>query len=357
MSLWRDKKRGDWRYRFEINKQAFAGGGFRTKAEARSAREERRKKVSSPQPDQTPMPFSQVATEYLNWSERRHAEKTFQYKRTVFRSFIAHAGDPPFHQITSLDLHDYLSTRPTNHNYNVHRKELCAVFSWATKHLQIPIQSPCASLSKMPESQKRKSIPTQEEFARILAASSPDERPLLIILAHTLARIDEILRMRWEDVNFERRTVTLWTRKRKDGNWEPRHIPMNDTLFSTLMPMWNRREQQDWVFFNRKEGTRFNRRPKMMKSICNRAGVTHCGFHAIRHFTATYLHDALKIPTGVIGGLLGHKEKRTTEIYLHSVEESARDAMKKLNDMLAVDACCFDEKRGEKTAISRIKNL
>jgi integrase len=74
--------------------------------------------------------------------------------------------------------------------------------------------------------------------------------------------------------------------------------------------------------------------------------VNHFGFHGIRHYVATYLHDAGKVPTGVIGGLLGHKEKRTTEIYLHSIEESARDAMKKLNEMLADRACRFDEKPG-----------
>jgi integrase len=347
VSLWRDKNRKDWRYRFEVNKKVYAGGGFQTKAEARAAREERRKEVKS-QPDQatTPMLFSQVATEYLKWSERRHADKTIAYKKTVFRNFLAHSEDQPFERISSLALHDYLSTRPSNHNYNVHRKELCSLFSWANKHLGLALVSPCLHLEKLPEAQRRKTIPTQEEFARILSAATPDEKPLLIILAHTLARIDELLRLQWDDVNFERLTVTLWTRKRKDGNWEPRHIPMNDTLHSTLKPLWNRREQQEWVFFNRKEGTRYNRRPKMMKAICKRAGVAYYGFHAIRHFTATYLHDALKVPTGVIGGLLGHKEKRTTEIYLHSVEESAREAMKKLNDLLAVHACCFEGKGG-----------
>lgn len=346
MSLWFDKRRRDWRYRFEVDKKIYAGSGFRTKAEARAAREERRKEIKSSLKETTPIAFSQVATEYLKWAERRFATKTFQYKKTVFRNFIEHSDDLEFNEITSLTLHNYLVTRPTNHNYNVHRKELCALFSWAAKHLGLSMASPCAHLDKLPESQKRKSIPTQEEFARILAASHPDEKPLLIILTHTLARIDEILRLKWEDVNFERMTVTLWTRKRKDGNWEPRYIPMNDTLLATLKPLWNRREQNDWVFFNKKEGTRYNRRPKMMRAICQRAGVRPFGFHSIRHYTATYLHDALKVPTGVIGGLLGHKEKRTTEIYLHSVEESARAAMEKLNSLVAVFGCCFDQKGG-----------
>jgi len=339
MGLWKDRIRGDWRYSFKYQKKVYAGGGFTTKASARSAREERRKKVKETGKEPTPMLFSQAATEYLKWSERRHAEKTFAYKKTVFRNFISHSGDTPFDKITSIMLHDYLSTRPSNHNYNVHRKELCALFSWSVKHLGLGVVSPCLHLEKLPEAQKRKSIPSHQELLKILSAANPDEKPLIIILIYTLARIDEILRLRWEDVNFEQRMVTLWTRKRKDGNWEPRYIPMNEPLYKVIGPMWNRREQQEWGFFNKKERTRYHRRPKMMRAICKRAGIAHYGFHTIRHFGATLLHDAGKISTGVIGGLLGHKSKQVTENYLHSIPESAREAMKKLGEMLAPDAC------------------
>jgi integrase len=123
---------------------------------------------------------------------------------------------------------------------------------------------------------------------------------------------------------------------------------MNEILHKVLWPMWNRREQQTWVFYNKKENNRYNRRPKLMASICRRAGVKHYGFHAIRHFVATYLHDTKKIPTGVIGGILGHQSKRTTEIYLHTVDESARIAMDSLEDFpfpVAGASGGFEEKR------------
>jgi integrase len=56
------------------------------------------------------------------------------------------------------------------------------------------------------------------------------------------------------------------------------------------------------------------------------------GFYpaGIRHFSGTYAHDVLKVPTGVLSGILGHQSKRTTEIYLHSVDESAKIAMERL---------------------------
>lgn len=338
MALYFDRNRGLWRYEFQHGGERYTGSAP-TKAEARAAREEHRKATrlqSSPSPQTTTAAtgFKAVANLYLDWSAKRHTQQTYEYKRTIYRRFLAEVGDINIQDITPAVLHAFLVRRPTNHSYNVYRKDLCALLAFAVKQLRVMEHSPCWALERMPEEVKRKEIPTQEEFLRIMAAANPDERPLLVVLAHTLGRIDEVLGMTWEDVNFEKRTVTLWTRKRKGGNREPRIVHMNEDLHRVLFPLWRRREQQTWVFFNRQAGTRYIRRPKLMASLCKRAGVKHYGFHVLRHFVATYLHDAMKVPTGVIGGILGHQSKRTTEIYLHSIDERARDAMMRLEGLV-----------------------
>jgi integrase len=104
-----------------------------------------------------------------------------------------------------------------------------------------------------------------------------------------MVRIDEILRLRWEDVNFQERTVRLWTRKRRDGSWAGDKLPVNEVLHETLQQLWERRNQNERGFLNPKTGTRYLYRPKLMRTICNRAGVRQFGFHAIRHYVASYL--------------------------------------------------------------------
>jgi integrase len=353
MSIYNVKGKG-YRYDFMTRGERYTGAWFKTKLEAKQAEAERRKEVTAEQEKEqkTLTAFSGIARIYLDYAEKRYAKKTYEYKSMVlarFMGFLSSSGygDMGVETITPQLMHEYLNGRPSAHNYNVHRKELCAFFSHCIKQLRILGHSPCWGLDKLPEEAKRKQIPTQEEFLRILAASGPNERPLLIILTHTLARIDEILRLTWDDVNFERKTVALWTRKRKGGNLEPRIIPMNDDLYKTLVPMWKSREQDQWVFWNKKEKNRYNRRPKLMGSLCRRAGVDRYGFHAVRHFMATYLHDVQKIPTGVIGDILGHKSKRTTEVYLHSVDEAARAAMTKLEGIFDVSHMIFSHQENQ----------
>ena len=51
----------------------------------------------------------------------------------------------------------------------------------------------------------------------------------------------------------------------------------------------------------------------------------------MRHFMATYLTDKKKISLKTASGMLRHKNLRTTEIYLHHLDPSHRDAMLAIN--------------------------
>lgn len=341
MGLWKNKDRGDWAYDFRYQGKRYGGRGFLKKSEARTAREERRKEIkAAPDPIQTVMVFSAVANDYLDDAARRFARKTYDYKKYVYRSFVGFAGDIPIDTITPQLIHKYLSTRATNSNYNSHRKDLSALFHFAVKRLKLISHNPVVEIPQMPHQTPQKHIPTEEQLLSLIMASEPSiERPLILCLVHTLARIDELLRWTWADINFEHRTVTLWTRKRSGGQLESDTLPMNDALFDVLQGAWKKRVQDTWVFFNEKTKSKFNRRPKMMPSICKRAKIDPpFGFHAIRHFMATRLADSGKVSKKTISGILRHKSLSTTEIYLHSIDNSHKVAMDSVSDFFGSES-------------------
>ena len=245
MGIWKDKKQKDWKFRFEFRGKNYTGRGFKTRREATTAREKKREEIKQEERDQTQdvMGFKELANTYLDFSERRFASSTYQYKKLVFKAFLDFHKDLPVTDITPQAVHDYLDTRPSNHNYNAHRKELAALFNFARNRLKLEIPNPCRDLDKMPHSPRLKRVPSQDEIIRLILAADPetDEQDIVMCILHTLARIDEVLRLRWEDVNFDRRTVTLWTRKRKDGAYEPDVQPMNEDLYEVLWSRWEGR--------------------------------------------------------------------------------------------------------------------
>jgi integrase len=112
----------------------------------------------------------------------------------------------PLTEITPHIVHKYLKTRHSNHNYNVHRKEIRALFNFAINHLEIINYNPVRKLEVMPHTADKKHIPIEEEVLRLIMAADPKtERPLIQVCLHTLGRIDEILRLTWEDVKGDDR--------------------------------------------------------------------------------------------------------------------------------------------------------
>ena len=101
----------------------------------------------------------------------------------------------------------------------------------------------------MPENPEPKDPPTEQQVLQLIAVADPEtEKPLLLTVLFTAGRIDEVLRMKWEDVNFEKRSVTLWTKKRKGGQYEADKLPMIEDLYNVLKKEWEKRKQNLWVF-------------------------------------------------------------------------------------------------------------
>lgn len=332
MPYWKVRGKG-WRYQFRFQGRRYSGQWFRTKAEAVAAAVERRKELlakarENPAPSPTPSTFFQLATAYLEDAQRRFAAKTWKYKRYVYRCFLAHYGDMPLERLTTSLVEGYLRTRHSNTNYNRHRKDLHALFNWAVKR-RLMKENPCTYVSVLPEQDYRRPLPTPEELVRVFEAAG-EERPFLEALYFTAARVDEILRLKWADVDFERKQVSLWTRKRRDGSWRRNEIPLHPVLGKTLKRLWEQRVQDEYVFINPKTGTRYMSRPKLMRGLCRRAGVRPFGFHALRHFAASFLNEVMRVPLKQLQELLRHQNQRTTERYLQSVDQYSRLALEKL---------------------------
>ncbi len=110
---------------------------------------------------------------------------------------------------------------------------------------------------------------------------------------------------------------------------------MTERLFGILSRRFEGRDRdKPWDFWHSYWSSKagkwcegpFGDRKKFMKTLCRKAGVRYFRFHALRHSGASVM-DNQNVPIGAIQRILGHENRKTTEIYLHSIGQSEREAI------------------------------
>ena len=164
---------------------------------------------------------------------------------------------------------------------------------------------------------------TEDEEARLLAASAPHLRPIITGLLTTGARRSELMALRWISVDFERGTVLL-TKTKAGRN---RVIPINAELHEVLTALKSR-SKSEYVFTG-PEGRPVKSVRGAFVSACRRAGLKGLRLHDLRHTFATRLiRRGVDIIT--VQSLLGHSSVTTTQRYTHSGELEKREAVRRL---------------------------
>ena len=178
-------------------------------------------------------------------------------------------------------------------------------------------------------------MPSAADIDNVISKADADTEDYLWVIRETMARVSEINRLTWDDINMEMQYVILYTRKKKGGHFTPRRVPMTEKLYKILSRRYaNRNPSKPWVFwhryFSRKEGSwhegPYLDRKGIMKSLCEKAGVKYFRYHALRHSGASIMENN-NVSIGTIQRVLGHENRSTTEIYLHSIGNAERDAL------------------------------
>ncbi len=71
---------------------------------------------------------------------------------------------------------------------------------------------------------------------------------------------------------------------------------------------------------------------EVLRPVCKKLGLPLITWHGFRHTGATVAADE-GVPHRTIQALLGHGSSATTDVYVHSVLESERQAMDKIGEM------------------------
>lgn len=296
----------------------------RTREEAVTWEAEMKKALRNPQPEETPtVCLIDWATKYMDFAARYRPD-TYSEKKNVFKRFFKSMdGFMPVDTLKVGQALDYLQAQQQEgFSANKARKNLGAAWGWGHKYMEgFPKVNPFLLVDEFPEEKRPRYVPSERDFTKVLALATGQDWTMLLAFAHTAGRRSEIYLLRWDDVDFDRGRVQIWTRKRKGGKRESDWLPMTGELYEALLA---HRENAtcEWVFpqlEGRSAGKPYIERRGFPQELCQEAEVKPFGLHAIRHLTASLLASS-NVPMVQIQAILRHRKLSTTEGYVRGLE-------------------------------------
>ncbi len=193
-------------------------------------------------------------------------------------------------------------------------------------------ENPIARVTKAREVRQPRVALAKEEALRLLDATGPALRPLVAAGLYTGARLGELLRLTWGDVNFGTGTLSLFRPKVGNASRIPLHPRLAEELLRTRAARAEkeRREIPDaepiflsgygrpWVTVRRAFGRALRR-----AGLDGRRGLT---FHSLRHTFAVHFLEGGAAVTD-LQGVLGHADLSTTQIYARMVDSRTRASL------------------------------
>ncbi len=305
--------------------------------------------------------FKELAEPWLQAQETRCKPRTVQVSRQRIRGLLTQFGDLSVPEITPQAIDRFVRERRRQGvkdiSINGDLTALRQIVRYAEETGLIG-QAPRVKLLRVVKKTRRRTL-ASSDVARLLRAA--DEWPgdprvslklkaFILIAATTGLRIDEVLHLRWEDVDFNDRRFDVraktWNERRLESlnhrrkerlcSWSPKSHQERSVwahgvvLFNFLEDYRNRQARngpKDWVFQGKRAGLRLTTIFKALRETFKWAGLYEKGklAHTLRHSVATELL-ANGVDLETVRDVLGHQNVTTTALYLHAVDERKRQA-------------------------------
>ena len=201
-----------------------------------------------------------------------------------------------------------------------------------------PRRNPCRSVRRYRETRRERFLTPEEyrELGRVLDEAETDGTvfppaiPALRLLLLTGCRRNEILTLRWDDVDHTARELRL-----RDGKTGWRSVPLTPAVEAVLAGI-PRVKDNPWVIAGRKPGTRLTNLDAIWMRLRRRAGLDDVRLHDCRH---SYASRALALGEGLsmIGALLGHAKVATTARYAHLARDTEKASAARVGGSIAAD--------------------
>jgi integrase len=302
-----------------------------------------------------------VAEKYKEWVEAN----TKSHKETLrkLKSFYPEFGKKKLAEITTWTLEKYRSNRlkngispsTANRDMDTIRAALNKAIQWGllkenaavkVKHFREDHSASVRYLTPDEDKRLRETLDAREEKRR----KNRDDfnqwrrergykefppygnftdhlKPMVLLALNTGMRRGELFNLKWNDVNFVGRILTVIGATAKSG--KTRHVPLNGEAFTVLQKWYEQRKKSELVFPS-PDGGRMDNISTSWEGLIEDAKIENFRFHDLRHDFASKLVMA-GVDLNTVRELLGHSDIKMTLRYAHLAPEKLAAAVAKLS--------------------------
>lgn len=187
------------------------------------------------------------------------------------------------------------------------------------------------------EEPKRERVLDPKELDKILPHCYPYLQNIIFGLLYTGLRVRDLLRLRWDDIDWEKQTISFLEKKKHDKKGIKPLTRDIITLLTTIP-----RSKSGFIFVGHM-GKPIKNPPKGFERMRKNAGIADIRMRDLRRTSASaLLARGASLPA--IQKHLGHTELSMTEEYLHLEMDQSRNELEKLDGYFVPPQKLYGEK-------------
>ncbi len=250
---------------------------------------------------------------YLNYSKRT-AEIYLHYIKIFLKSFpeqqIIHLNSNDFQNY----LDNYKFTSSVQQNQVINAIRFLYKYGLDRKYDKVNFVRP-------KKEQRLPSVLSKEEISRLFKVIKNTKHKLILAIIYSAGlRVSEVINLKWSDIDKSRGVI--WVRQGKGA--KDRQTPLSEIVICLLLKYCGEykitsKDKEGYVFRGQNNAEQYTAKSiqQFLKDYAKKAGINkRVHPHLIRHNYATHLYEQgtdLKF----IQDTLGHKNSKTTSIYVH----------------------------------------
>ena len=268
-----------------------------------------------------PVPFSKLVEKYKEFAGGY--KRGWETEKYIVEKFADLFGDTPLAQITTWQIEKWKAEAGKGLNPVTVNRRLTVIKHMFKKAVEWDLakSNPATSVKRFTVTSERTRFLTQDEVGTLLAecekqVTSPWLLPLVTLALNTGMRQGELLKLKWENIDFEQGAITIIQGK----TLRRKTIAINEPTKKALN--WLQANRYGEFLFMWPWGDPIGKVTvyDAFKKACGAAGITDFRFHDLSHTFASHLVMA---GGGLVTGkkLLGPKNNKMTNRDTHLAQK------------------------------------